>query len=103
MPNKDPLLKLSHDEEVFLRHWMYDESHYLEGQGPAKRLQLEHRAIPADLATLIAAGIPDPMEQLAAGNGPPPAEPPQWPWSSSTLKLRGSEARTALANAVVAS
>ena len=41
MWNNRPLMKLSRDEEVFLRHWMYDEVHYRDGQGPAKRLQLE--------------------------------------------------------------
>ena len=51
-------MRLSHDEERFLRHWMHDELHYREGQGLAKRLQLLHRVIPADLATLIAAAIP---------------------------------------------
>ena len=29
-----PPMRLSRDEEVFLRHWMYDEVHYSEGQGP---------------------------------------------------------------------
>ena len=29
-----PLMKLSRDEELFLRHWMYDEVHYEEGPGP---------------------------------------------------------------------
>src|SRR5437660_12616631 len=96
MSNKHPLMKLSPDEEVFLRHWMYGEAHYLEGQGPAKRLQLEYRAIPADLATLIAAGIPDPMDQLAAGNGPPPAEPAIWPWATETLRTRVAKARKVL-------
>ncbi len=27
MPSKRPLMRLSRDEEVFLRHWMYDEVH----------------------------------------------------------------------------
>jgi hypothetical protein len=97
MPNKRPLMKLSRDEEVFLRHWMYDEFHYQDGHGPAKRLQLEHRAVPADLAVLIAAGVPDPADQEAAGLGPPPSEPPTWPWSDEVLQARLSEARTALA------
>ena len=47
MPNRPPLMKLSRDEANFLRHWMYDEAHYREGSGPAKRLQREHRAVPA--------------------------------------------------------
>jgi hypothetical protein len=96
MPNKHPRMRLSPDEERFLRHWMYDEWHYREGRGPAKRLQLEHRAIPADLATLIAAAIPDPAEQQAAGLGPPPSEPPRWPWTEAGLRARIAEARAAL-------
>ena len=56
-------MRLSRDEESFLRHWMYDEVHYQDGPGPAKRLQLEHGAVPADLATLIAAAIPDAADQ----------------------------------------
>ena len=51
MPNKHQPMKLSRDEEIFLRHWIYDEAHYRDGTGPAKRLQREHRAIPADLGT----------------------------------------------------
>ena len=63
MPNKHPRMRLSREEEVFLRHWMYDETHYQEGPGPAKQLQLRHRAIPADLAAIIAAAFPDLSEQ----------------------------------------
>jgi hypothetical protein len=96
MPNKRPQMKLSREEEVFLRHWMYDEVHYSEGQGPAKQLQVQHRAVPADLAVLIAAAIPDLADQEAAGLGPPPAEPPIWPWSEDLLRSRLAEARTAL-------
>jgi hypothetical protein len=97
MPNKRPLMKLSHDEDLFLRHWMYDETHYQTGRGPAKRLQLEHRAIPAELSVLIAAAFPELADQEAAGLGPPPSEPPKWPWSSATLIARVAEARAALA------
>jgi hypothetical protein len=97
MPSKRPLMKLSRDEEVFLRHWMYDEVHYGEGQGPAKRLQVQHQAIPADLAILIAATIPDPVDQEAAGLGPPPTEPPAWPWPGDALRVRLADARAALA------
>jgi hypothetical protein len=89
-------MRLSREEEVFLRHWMYDEVHYDEGQGPAKRLQVEHQAIPADLAILIAATMPNPADQEAAGLGPRPAEPPAWPWPGDALRLRLAEARAAL-------
>src|SRR4051812_24542585 len=97
MPSKHPLMGLSPDEESFLRCWMFDEAHYQEGIGPAKRLQLQHRAIPADLAILIAAGMPDPGEQEAAGEGSPPAEPPTWPWTEGALTARLAEARAVLA------
>jgi hypothetical protein len=96
MPNKYPLMKLSHEEEIFLRHWMYDEVHYKEGPGLAKHLQLTHRAVPADLAILIAATIPDLAEQQAAGLGPAPAEPPRWPWSDEQFRSRLAEARAVL-------
>jgi hypothetical protein len=91
-------MKLSPDEERFLRHWMHDEAHYQEGQGLAKRLQLLHCAIPADLATLIAAAIPDPEDQQAAALAPPTHVPLIWPWSDAGFRARLAEARTILAN-----
>lgn len=97
MLNRQFLMKLSRDEERFLRHWIYDEAHYQGGQGPAKRLQVRHGAIPADLAILIAAAIPDPAEQEAASLGPPPAGPPVWPWAENALRDRLNEARATLA------
>lgn len=92
-----PRMRLSREEEVFLRHWMYDEVHYQEGQGAAKRLQIEHRIKPTDLARLIAAALPDPSEQEAAGKGPPPAEPASWPWSEDLWAARMREADEILA------
>ena len=97
MPSKRPLMKLSRDEEIFLRHWMCDEVHYGDGQGRAKQLQIQHQAVPADLAVLIAATMPDPADQEAAGLGPPPAEPPAWPWPGDALRKRLADARAALA------
>lgn len=97
MQNRLPLLKLSRDEENFLRHWMYDETHYREGSGPAKRLQRDREAVPADLAVIIAAAMPDTADQWAAGVGPPPADPPRWPWSDAALKARIAEANAVLA------
>ena len=97
MPNRLPLMKLSREEELFLRRWMYDEVHYQDGPGPAKLLQLAHRAIPADLAALIAAAIPDPVEQESASAGPPPPDTIVWPWSESSLAVRLAEAHASLA------
>jgi hypothetical protein len=94
MRNKLPLMKLSREEEIFLRHWMYDEWHYEAGQGPAKRQQVEHKVVPADIATLIVAAMPDLSEQRQAALGPPPAEPPVWPWSDDQLAMRLAEARS---------
>jgi hypothetical protein len=98
MPNKHPLMSLSRDEELFLRHWMYDEVHYAERLGSAKQMQLEHRASPADLAVLIAAGIWDPVDQEACGLGPPPSQEPTWPWPGDALSTRLVAARAALAH-----
>jgi len=88
-------MKLSRDEELFLRRWIYDEAHYLSEIGPAKRLQVEHRVTPADLAALIAAALPDPAEQEAAASDPPPGSP-VWPWSGPAFRARLAEARAAL-------
>ncbi len=94
MPNTLIPMKLSPDEDRFLRRWIFDEVHYRDGQGSAKRLQIQHLAIPADLATLIAAAIPDPIDQEEAGLTP--AEQPEWPWSEDALAERVSEARDVL-------
>jgi hypothetical protein len=64
-------MKLSREEELVLRYWIYDEAHFLNGVGPAKRLQVEHQVIPADLATLVAAAIPDLEEQAQAASTAP--------------------------------
>ena len=96
MPNKHPRMRLSPEEEAFLRRWVYDEAHYQEGAGPAKRLQVQHRVRPADLAVVIAAAFPDPAEQEAMALGPAPADAP-WPWSDDAFHERLAEARTALA------
>jgi hypothetical protein len=95
MPSTHPPLKLSRDEERFLRHWIYDEAHYRDGAGPAKRLQVEHGVVPADLASLAAAAMPDPEDQAAAADVPP-AGPPFWPWTRDALRARLAEARAAL-------
>lgn len=98
MPNNRPLMKLSRDEDLFLRRWMYDEVHFQDGQGPAKRLQLQHGAVPADLAALVAAAIPDLAEQQEIAVGPPPADPVRWPWQSpEALCFRLAQVRTVFA------
>jgi len=88
-------MKLSREEEAFLRHWMYDEVHYADGPAPAKQFQLDHAVAPPELALLIAAAIPDPADQEAAGSGPPP-EALLWPWSEQRFRQRIVEARDAL-------
>ena len=74
MPSKHPPMELSRDEELFLRHWIYGEAHFLSG-GTAKRLQVEHHVAPANLAALIAAAIPDSAEQTEATTNPPATVP----------------------------
>jgi hypothetical protein len=90
-------MKLSREEDAFLRHWMSDEAHDRGGPGPAKALQLRHQIPPADLAAVIAAAIPDPADQDAAGHGPPPDQPPVWPWAGNAFHDRLAEARAVLA------
>jgi hypothetical protein len=97
MPKMLPRMKLSPEEERFLRRWIYDEAHFREGAGPAKRLQVAHTVVPADLATLIAAAMPDLAEQESAAEGPPPPEPCRWPWSAETWPKRLTAARAVLA------
>jgi hypothetical protein len=53
--------------------------------------------VPADLAALIAAALPAPVDQKAAGLGPRPAEAPTWPWSAEVFRARLTEARALLA------
>jgi hypothetical protein len=91
-----PRVKLSREEEAYLRHWIFDEARYQHGQGPAKQLQLQHCATPAELAVLIAAALPDPADQEAAAHSLSPTEPPVWPWSDATFRARLAEARAIL-------
>jgi hypothetical protein len=91
-------MRLSRDEEAFLRAWIYDEAHYQDGVGPAKRLQVQQGVKPADLAVLVAAALPDPAEQEAAGLGPPCTEAPAWPWTAETFRQRLAEARATLSS-----
>jgi hypothetical protein len=97
MLKTQPAMKLSHDEEAFLRHWIFDEAHYQEGQGAAKRLQIQLGAAPAELALLIAAAIPSLADQEAISAGPSPTYPPRWPWHPSEFQKRLAEARAFLA------
>jgi len=71
-----------------------DETQYEAGIGPAKQLQLQQQLKPADLAILIAAGLPDPVAQEAAGRGPPPAGVPTLALVARELHLQvGRSAR----------
>src|SRR5260370_694079 len=97
MPQKHARMRLSREEETFLRHWIYDEAHYQEGTSPAKRLQLQHRATPADVAILIAAGFPDAADQEAASLIAPSDQSLTWPWLEETFRSRVAEARSFLA------
>lgn len=90
-------MKLCREEETFLRHWIYDEWHFREGTGPAKRLQVAHKVPPFELALVIAAAMTEPGEQESAAEGPPPAEPPTWPWTEEVCAQRIAEARSLLA------
>jgi hypothetical protein len=92
-----PPMTLSRDEEIFLRHWMYEEMHCGSPVGPAKRLQREHGVISSDFAALIAVAMPAPADQEVAGIGPPPVAEPIWPWSAESLENRVCEARRLLA------
>lgn len=92
-----PRMKLSPDEERFLRHWIFDEAHYEDGPGVAKHLQLANGAIASDIASLIAAGIPDVDIQKTAASTPPTVARPAWPWTEQSLQTRLSEAREILA------
>ncbi len=88
-------MKLSHEEEV-LRHWMHDEWHFREGTGPAKRLQVSHQVRPFELALIISVSMTEPEQQLSAAEGPPPPEPPVWPWTVDSFQRRLAEARALL-------
>ncbi len=97
MPSNHPRMRLTPEEGLFLRHWMHDEWHFRKGRGTAKQLQVESGVVPADLAALIAAAFPDPAEQLALADSPPPADSLVWPWTEQTWKARLAEARAVLA------
>src|SRR5207302_1595050 len=96
MPNTHRIMKLSPNEESFLRHWMFDEVHFQSGQGAAKRLQVTKRVSPADVATLIAAAFPSITDQEAASHDPPSKGEPVWPWSEESFRCRLAEARSYL-------
>jgi hypothetical protein len=96
MRNKPTRMKLSREEEIFLRHWIYDEAHFLAGTGPAKRLHVAHKVPPFELALIISAAMTEPGEQESAAEGPPTAEPPVWPWTDDGCARRVEEARELL-------
>src|ERR1019366_5860747 len=94
MRNKHPRMKLSREEVNFLRHWIYDEVHFREGTGSAKRLQVAHKVPPFELALIISAAMTEPGEQEAAAEGPPPTEPLRWPWPDTAWASRLAEAQS---------
>ena len=98
MPKTHPRLTLSPEEEFFLRQWMFDEVHFEEGQGPAKRPQVARGVRPAELSLLIAAALPDPTEQQAAVSGATRSACPIWPWSVQSFRDRLGEAQAILAS-----
>jgi hypothetical protein len=77
-------MKLSPKQENFLKHWMYEELHFRDKSlaRPAKELQRQQPVVPAQIAAIIAAWMPDPIEQDKVLQGPPPETPPEWPWAS---------------------
>lgn len=93
MPKTRLRMTLCPDEELFLRQWMFDEVHFEEGQGPAKRLQVAMGVRPAELSLLIAAALPDPAEQQAAVSGVDRSACPTWPWSVQSFQHRLGEAQ----------
>ena len=98
MPKTHPRMKLSHEEEAFLRPWMFDEVHFKEGHGPAKRQQVAQGVRPAELSLLIAAALPNPAEQQAAVSGATHSPCPTWPWSVQSFQDRLEEAQAILAS-----
>jgi hypothetical protein len=94
----NPHLTFSPEEGLFLRQWMFDEVHFEEGQGPAKRLQVAQGVRPAELSLLIAAALPDPAEQQAAVSGATRSACPTWPWSAQSFQDRLGEAHAILAS-----
>ena len=52
MPRTHPRMKLSREEDAFLREWMRDELQYRVRIGPAKRFQRGHGVTSADIAVL---------------------------------------------------
>jgi hypothetical protein len=98
MPKTHPRMRLSPEEEEFLCQWMFDEVHFEEGQGPAKRQQVAQAVRPAELSLLIAASLPDPAEQQAAISGETRSACPAWPWSAQSFQDRLKEAQAILAS-----
>src|SRR5260370_11943620 len=98
MPKTHPRLTLSPEEGLFLPQWMFDEVHFEDGQGPAKRLQVAQVVRPAELSFLIAAALPDPAEQQAAVSDVTRSACPTWPWSVQSFQDRLGEAQAILAS-----
>src|SRR5262245_38640807 len=96
MPNKHLRLRLRASAETFLRHWLFEDIHHPEERGLAKKLQVAQRVTAAELAVLIAAGLPELVDHDTTGQARPPVSNPVWPWSEESFRLRLTEARMLL-------
>src|SRR5438132_10646 len=69
MRNKHPTMRLSREEEQYLRHWIYDEAQFMEGLGPAKSLR--HQQMPP-MSTIIGMdlGTTNSLAAYVSGDGP---------------------------------
>ena len=95
----EPMLKLAPIEENLLKQWMHDELHYTDKCRPrlAKKLQLEYQVVPAHLAEIIAAWMPNTGEQWQAAESVSSDEIPEWPWASpGEFQARLAQARAIL-------
>jgi hypothetical protein len=75
MAKTHPWMKLSRDELTFLRHWMFDETHFQDGPGAANRLQLAHGRHLPNLPSLSRPHSPIPRSRKSPARDPLPMKP----------------------------